>query len=39
MNDEIRRLFENGEKLMKDFIYEVIFIPEGIELPDRLVIE
>lgn len=36
---ELRELRENEVELLKNFLYEAIFIPEGIELPDRSIIE
>lgn len=36
---KIRRLRENETELLKDFLYEAIFIPEGVEPPDRSIIE
>lgn len=35
----IRELRENEVDLLKDFLYEAIFIPEGVEPPDRDIIE
>ena len=35
----IRTLREKEKELLKDFLYEVIFIPEGVEAPDRDIIE
>lgn len=35
----IRELGENETKLLKDFLYEAIFIPEGVEPPDRAIVE
>ena len=35
----IRRLRENETELLKDFLYEAIFIPEGVEPPEREIIE
>ena len=35
----ILRLLRNEEKeILKDFLYEAIFIPEGVEPPDRAII-
>ena len=36
---EIRKLRTDETELLKDFLYEAIFIPEGMEPPDRSVIE
>ena len=36
---KIRRLRENEAELLKEFVYEAIFIPEGVEPPDRSIIE
>jgi len=35
----IRRLKDNETELLKDFLYEAIFIPEGVEPPPREIIE
>ena len=35
----IRSLRNEETELLKDFLYEAIFIPEGVELPDRSIIE
>ena len=35
----LRRLKENEYGLLRDFLYEAIFIPEGVEPPDRLIVE
>ena len=35
----IRALKEKEKELLKDFLYEAIFIPEGVEAPDRDIIE
>ena len=34
----IRRLRADESELLKDFLYEAIFIPEGVEPPDRSII-
>lgn len=34
----LRELRENETELLKDFLYEAIFIPEGIDPPDRAII-
>ena len=36
---EIRRLRDNETELLKDFLYEAIFIPEGMQPPERTIIE
>ncbi len=35
----IRPLRADETGLLKDFLYEAIFIPEGIEAPDKSIIE
>ncbi len=35
----LRELRENEKELLKDFLYEAIYIPEGIEPPDRSLVE
>ncbi|MBQ3459948.1 MAG: GNAT family N-acetyltransferase [Solobacterium sp.] len=35
----IRYLREDETEILKDFLYDAIFIPEGIKAPDRSVIE
>lgn len=35
----IRKLKSNEVELLKDFLYEAIFIPEGVEPPSREIIE
>jgi ribosomal protein S18 acetylase RimI-like enzyme len=35
----IRALRDKEKELLKDFLYEAIFIPEGVEAPDRDIIE
>ncbi len=35
----LRELRENETELLKDFLYEAIFIPEGVEPPARKIIE
>ena len=35
----IRKLRTNETELLKDFLYEAIFIPEGVEPPEREIIE
>ena len=36
---KIRELRKGEEELLKDFLYEAIFIPEGVEPPAREIIE
>ena len=36
---KIRKLADNESELLKDFLYEAIFIPEGVEPPPREIIE
>lgn len=38
MNLIIRKLKDEEDGLLKDFLYEAIFIPEGVEPPDRTII-
>ena len=35
----IRNLRKNETDLLKDFLYEAIFIPEGVEAPEKSIIE
>ncbi|MCR4654643.1 MAG: GNAT family N-acetyltransferase [Lachnospiraceae bacterium] len=35
---ELRKLRNDEKKLLQDFLYEAIFIPEGVELPSREII-
>ena len=35
----IRRLRENETELLKAFLYEAIYIPEGVQPPERSIIE
>ena len=35
----IRKLRADENEVLKDFLYEAIFIPEGVEPPDRSIIE
>ena len=39
MNCKIRKIKENEQALLDDFLYEAIFIPEGVTPPDRSIIE
>ena len=36
---KIRELKKEESKLLEDFLYEAIFLPEGVEPPDRSIIE
>ncbi|MBO4686932.1 MAG: GNAT family N-acetyltransferase [Clostridiales bacterium] len=36
---KLRELRENEKELLKDFLYEAIFVPEGMEPPPRDIIE
>ena len=36
---EIRELENEESDILKDFTYEAIFIPEGVEPPDRSIVE
>ena len=38
-NMEIRKLRDDETDLLKDFLYEAIFIPEGVEAPEYSIIE
>ncbi len=38
-NHVIRPLQQDEIKLLKDFLYEAIFIPKGVEPPDRAIVE
>lgn len=38
MNIQIRKWKEGEQKLLEDFLYEAIFIPEGAEAPPREII-
>lgn len=38
MNYNIRFINKNEYKILDDFLYEAIFIPEGVELPPREII-
>ena len=35
----LREIKENETEILKDFLYEAIFIPDGVELPPREIIE
>ena len=39
MNIEIRKWKDGEQELLEDFLYEAIFIPEGVEAPPREIIE
>ena len=39
MNDRIRAIKESEYTLLNDFLYEAIFIPEGMEPPPRSIIK
>lgn len=39
MDYNIRKIKENEYKLLEDFIYEAIFIPEGVEPPPKSIIK
>ena len=36
---QLRNLHDDETELLKEFLYEAIFIPEGVEPPDRSIIE
>lgn len=36
---QYRKLRQNETELLKDFLYEAIFLPEGVEPPDRDIIK
>ena len=36
---ELRKIRDDEIELLQDFLYEAIFIPEGMELPPREIIE
>ncbi len=38
MNYNIRQIYKNEYTLLDDFLYEAIFIPEGIETPPKSII-
>ena len=38
MNITIRKLRNNETELLKEFLYQAIFIPEGVKPPDRSII-
>ena len=39
MQAVLRELRKDETELLKDFLYEAIFVPEGVEAPDRSIIE
>ncbi|MBD5136578.1 MAG: GNAT family N-acetyltransferase [Lachnospiraceae bacterium] len=39
MNYNIRKLRENEHKILAEFLYEAIYIPEGVEAPPKNIIE
>lgn len=39
MNYNIRELRENEYKILAEFLYEAIYIPEGVEVPPKNIIE
>lgn len=39
MNYNIRELRENENKILAEFLYEAIYIPEGVEVPPKNIIE
>lgn len=39
MNIKIRKLKDGEQAFLEDFLYEAIFIPEGVEAPPRNIIE
>ncbi len=39
MNNKIREITSNEYKVLDDFLYEAIYIPEGVEAPPRDIIE
>jgi hypothetical protein len=36
---KLRELKENETEILKDFLYEAIFIPKGMELPPKEIID
>lgn len=38
MNYNIRTLLEGEERLLQDFLYEAIFVPEGVPAPPKSII-
>lgn len=39
MNYNIRKLRENEQEILAEFLYEAIYIPEGVEAPSKDIIE
>lgn len=39
MKYKIRKLKENEQEILADFLYEAIYIPEGVEAPPKNIIE
>lgn len=39
MNCKIRKLKENEQEILADFLYEAIYIPKGVEAPPKNIIE
>lgn len=39
MKTELRKLENDETELLKEFLYQAIFIPEGMEPPDRSILE
>lgn len=39
MDYQIREIRENEYPILSDFLYEAIFIPEGMEKPPKSIIE
>lgn len=39
MQAVLRKLRKDETGLLKDFLYEAIFIPEGVEVPDRSIVD
>ena len=38
MNYKIRKILEEGVSLLQDFLYEAIFVPEGMLAPPKSII-
>ena len=39
MDHQIRKIRENEYSILSDFLYEAIYIPEGMEKPPKSIIE
>lgn len=39
MNYNIRKLRENEQEILAEFLYEAIYIPEGVDVPPKNIIE